>query len=238
MKTIAIILAGGVGKRMGGGVPKQFLNLNGKPIIAHTIDNFERCADVDGILIVCVKDWIPELRTIVDTYHFSKVKWIVEGGNTSHDSTRNGIFALRNILDKDDFIIIHDAARPILPQQAIMEMLAVAKEKGNASLAIPCHETLLYTEDQLSGNSQLDRSKVMRIQTPQSYQYGPMVQLYEQAEKDNLHDFVYADIVAVHYGMRVFFSKGFSNNIKITKQEDIPLCQARMQFSEEELYSL
>lgn len=238
MKTIAIILAGGVGKRMGGTIPKQFLNLNDKPIIAYTIDNFQRCDVVDGVLVVCVKDWIPELRRIVNEFQLSKVQWVVEGGDTSHDSTRNGVFALRHVLEKDDFVIIHDAARPILPQQAILEMMSVAKKYGNASLAIPCHETLIYTDDQASGTSQLDRSKIMRIQTPQTYQYGSILKLYEQADADNLHDFIYADLVAVHYGMRVYFSKGFTNNIKITKGEDLSLCKALMQFSEKELYSL
>lgn len=237
MKNYVIILAGGIGSRMGGFMPKQFLSLNDKPVIVYTLENFERNPNVDGIVIVCVKDWIQHLREILCEYKISKVIDIIDGGKTGHDSTRNGIFYLKNKISDDDFIIIHDAARPILPQKAIDEMLKVAHEKGNASLAIPCYETILYTDDGKSGDKQLDRNKIMRIQTPQAYKYGFMVELYEKAEKENKHDFVYADLVLVYYGKTVYFSKGFANNIKITRKEDIPLCKALMSFSEEELFS-
>lgn len=238
MKVNVILLAGGVGNRMGAPMPKQFLSLNDKPVIVHTIMNFQKSERINDIVVVCVKDWIPQLEQIVEEYNLTKVKWIVEGGATSHDSTRNGMFFLKDKLSKkNDFVVIHDAARPILPQRAINEMLDLAMENGNASLAIPCYETVIYTDDQKSGIEQLDRNKLMRIQTPQAYNYGFLLELYEKAEIDNIHDFVYADIVAVHYGKRVFFSKGFTNNIKITKKEDIPLCKALMNFSEDELYS-
>ncbi len=237
MKNYVIILAGGIGSRLGGPMPKQFLSLNDKPVIVHTLENFERNKNIDGIIIVCVRDWISHLKEILLEYKISKVIDIVEGGETGHDSTRNGIFSLREKLSSDDYIIIHDAARPILPQAAIDEMLKVAHDKGNASLAIPCYETVIYTDDGSSGDKQLDRCKIMRIQTPQTYRYGEILPLYDMAEKENKHDFVYADLVLIYYGKTVYFSKGFTNNIKITRKEDIPLCKALMTFSEEELFS-
>lgn len=237
MKNYVIILAGGIGSRLGGPMPKQFLSLNDKPVIVHTLENFERNKNIDGIIIVCVRDWISHLKEILLEYKISKVIDIVEGGKTGHDSTRNGIFSLREKLSTDDYIIIHDAARPILPQAAIDEMLKVAHDKGNASLAIPCYETVIYTDDGSSGDKQLDRCKIMRIQTPQAYRYGEILPLYDMAEKENKHDFVYADLVLIYYGKTVYFSKGFTNNIKITRKEDIPLCKALMTFSEEELFS-
>ena len=237
MRNVAIILAGGVGQRMGAPIPKQFLEIKGKPIIVHTINNFEVNPNVDAVLIVCNADWIDYFKELVSKYDLKKVKWIVSGGNTSHDSTRNGLFHLRDLLDEDDFVIIHDAARPILPQKAIDDMLAVAHEKGNASLAIPCHETVIYTDDQKSGDKDLDRSKLMRVQTPQAYRFGEILPLYDRAEKENKHDFVYADLVAIYYGVRIYFSKGFTNNIKVTSPEDIPLCESLMGFDDSQLYS-
>jgi len=237
MKHVAIILAGGSGTRMGGAMPKQFLSLNDKPVIVHTLERFQNNESIDAILIVCIKDWIEHLKEILDEFKMPKVKWIVEGGDTSHDSTRNGIFFLKDKLSDDDQVIIHDAARPILPQQSINEMLRVSHEKGNASLAIPCHETILYTQDGLSGDKQLDRSSIMRIQTPQAYNYKLIRSVYEKAEADGKHDFIYADLVCIHYGVRIYFSKGFTNNIKITRKEDIPLCKSLMKFSEEELFN-
>ena len=135
-------------------------------------------------------------------------------------------------------MIIHDAARPILPQKAIDVMLSVAHNKGNACLAIPCYETVLYTDDQLAGTKQLDRNKIMRIQTPQAYCYKMLCSLYERAEEEDLHNFVYADLVAIYYGKTVFFSKGFVNNIKITRKEDITLCRSLMTFTDDELFNI
>lgn len=237
MKHIAIILAGGSGTRMGGAMPKQFLSINDKPVIIHTLEKFQNNENIDAILIVCIKDWIEYLKEILDEFKIPKVKWVIEGGNTCHDSTRNGIFFLKNILNNDDQIIIHDAARPILPQQAINEMLRVSHKKGNASLAIPCHETVLYTKDNLSGDKQLDRSSIMRIQTPQAYNYKLISSVFKKAETDNKHDFIYADLVCIHYGECIYFSKGFTNNIKITRKEDIPLCKSLMNFTDEELFN-
>lgn len=236
VKNYVIILAGGVGSRVGDVVPKQFLSINDKPVIVHTILNFQKCDAVEGILVVCLSGWIDYMKAIVVEYKLSKVKWIVEGGCTGYESTRNGIMALKGILSKDDYVIIHDAARPILPQKAITEMLSVAYEKGNASLAIPCYETVIYTDDKVSGNKQMDRNSIMRVQTPQAYNYNYLLSLYEKAEAEGKRDFVYANLVVINYGGTIYFSKGFINNIKITTKEDIALCESLMNFSDDELF--
>lgn len=237
MKNIAIILAGGIGSRMGADVPKQFLMIENKPVIIHTLEKFSKHDDIDSILVVCESNWITYLEKLIDIYKTEKVKWIIPGGDTGHNSTRNALFFLKEYIDKDDFVIIHDAARPILPKIAIDEMLKIAHKKGNASLAIPCHETVIYTEDQVSGNKELDRNKLMRVQTPQAYRYSLILPWYEKAEEENKHDFVYADIVGVYYGARIYFSQGFINNIKITRKEDIVLCKALLHMKDEQLYS-
>ncbi len=238
MSNFVILLAGGTGSRMGANMPKQFLIVKDKPVIVHTIENFQKNSSIDSIAVVCIKGWINYMQTIIDEYNLYKVKWVIEGGQTGHDSTRNGLFFLKEKIKKEDFIIIHDAARPIVPQQAINNMMEIAYINGNASLAVPCYETAIFTDDKLSGTKDLDRNSFMRVQTPQAYRYGDILQLYEMAEKEDKHDFVYADLVYIYYGRRVFFSKGFTNNIKITKREDIALCEALMKFTEEELYSL
>ena len=205
MNTTAVILAGGVGKRMGADRPKQFLEIRGKPIIAHTIENFQRNSNVDAVVVVCVEDWIGRLEGIVAEYGLDKVEAIVPGGETSHDSTRNGMFFFRGRLGEGDYVIIHDAARPIFPQAAIDEMMRVAREHGNASLAIPCYETIIYTEDQLSGVKELDRNSLMRVQTPQAYGYNDLLSLYDRAESEDQHDFIYADILYLLYDRLGYF---------------------------------
>lgn len=237
MRNVAVILAGGIGSRMGIDLPKQFLEIKGIPVIIHTLKNFEKNPNISDILIVCESNWINYLKQVLSNYCISKVKWIIPGGKTGHDSTSNAVLFLEGKLNDNDLIIIHDAARPILPQAAINDMIEIAKDKGNASLAIPCHETVILTYDKKSGIEDLNRDTIMRVQTPQAYKASFIIPLYKQAFKECKHDFVYADLVAIYYGKRIFFSKGFTNNIKITKKEDIVLCESLMNFSENELFN-
>ena len=130
MKHIAIILAGGVGKRMGGAMPKQFLSLNDKPVIVYTLENFQRNENIDGIVVVCVEDWIEHLKEILDEYKITKVKWVVAGGDTSHDSTRNGIFFLKDKLEDGDQVIQADVPMAEMMTYA-NELRAMTQGRGS-----------------------------------------------------------------------------------------------------------
>ena len=237
MQNYVVLLAGGVGKRMGSSVPKQFIEVNGKPIIAYSIENFQRNPQIDKIVVVCVKDWIDKLKEIIAKYSLSKVEWIIEGGSTGHDSIRNGVFFLKDKLRPDDFIIVHDAVRPILPQKAIDEVIRVAHEKGNASSSIACHPPIVYTEDFESGITDVDREHVMLTASPQAFKYSLALKCYEQAERENRHDFTFTSSLLIHYGERVYFAKGTTSNIKITTKEDIALFEALLKVPEELLYT-
>ena len=225
-----VILAGGIGSRLKSVMPKQFVKINDSPIIVHTIRNFELNDNIDNIVIVCLNEWIDYTQNIVETYQFKKVSAIVPGGATGHQSTKNGVYFLKNILSDDDYVIIHDAARPIVSQAAINDLINIAKEKGNACSAISCYETVLLTENRTSGKEQIDRNSIKRVQTPQCYKYGLIRSLYEQADKDGKDDFVYANTMALHYGVEIFFSQGSNSNIKITTKEDIVLFKALLYY--------
>ena len=237
MKNYVILLAGGVGKRMQSEVPKQFLEVEGKPIIVYSIENFQRNEKVEKIVVVCVKDWICYLYDLVQKYSLTKVVWIIEGGKTGHDSIRNGVFFLKDKIRFDDYIIVHDAVRPILPQKAINEVIRVAHENGNASSSIACHPPIVYTEDFKSGITDVDREHVMLTASPQVYQYGLALKCYERAEKENKHDFTFTSSLLIHYGERVYFAKGTTSNIKITQKEDLALFRALLTVPEDLLFS-
>ena len=236
MKNYVILLAGGVGKRMGADTPKQFLEIDGRPIIVHTIKRFQSNPQIEKIVVVCVKDWIDHLKRLIEKYSLSKVEWITEGGDTGHDSIRNGVFFLRDKIEPDDFIIVHDAVRPVLPQKAIDEVIRVAYENGNASSSIVCHPPIVYTEDHKSGIKDVDRDHVMLTASPQAYRYSLALKCYEKAEKENKHNFTFTSSLLIHYGERVFFAKGTTNNIKITQKEDLALFDALLKVPEELLY--
>lgn len=225
-----IILAGGIGSRVKSAIPKQYIEINDCPIIVHTIRNFEDNPNIDNIVIVCLEQWVSYTQQIVEKYGFTKVKDIVVGGETGHISTRNGVYSLSGRLSDDDYVIIHDAARPIVSQSVINDLIDVAKQHDNACSAISCYETVLLTENRTSGKEQIDRNRIIRVQTPQCYKYGLIKSLYEKADRDDLHDFVYANTMALHYGVEIFFSKGSNSNIKITTKEDIVLFKALLYY--------
>ena len=237
MKNYVIMLAGGVGKRMGADIPKQFMKVDGKPIIVYSIENFQRHEEIEEILIVCVKEWIEYLKRIIKEYNLTKVKWITEGGDTSHDSIRNGVLFLENKIELDDYVIVHDAVRPILPQKAIDEVLRVAHEKGNASSSIACHPPIVYTDDFESGISDIDREHVMLTASPQAYKYSLVLNCYKKAELEDKHNFTFTSSLLIHYGNRVYFAKGTTCNIKITQKEDLALFTALLKVPEEAQYS-
>lgn len=237
MKNYVILLAGGVGKRMGGDIPKQFMEVDGMPIIVYTLERFQRNPQIEKIVVVCVKDWIDHLRELIEQYSLTKVKWIIEGGDTGHDSIRNGVFFLKDKIEPGDFVVVHDAVRPILPQKAIDEVLCVAHENGNASSSIVCHPPIVYTEDGKSGITDVDREHVMLTASPQVYNYALALKCYEKAEQENKHDFTFTSTLLIHYGERVYFAKGTTSNIKVTKKEDLALFGALLKVPEELLFS-
>ena len=232
-----ILLAGGVGKRMGADIPKQFIKVKGKPIIVYSIENFQRNKQIEKIVVVCVKDWIDYVKELVKEYGLTKVEWVIEGGSTGHDSIKNGLFFLRDKVNPDDYIIVHDAVRPILPQKAIKEVLCVAHEKGNASSSIVCHPPIVYTEDGVSGVKDIDREHVMLTASPQAYKFSLALSCYEKAEAENKNNFTFTSSLLIHYGERVYFAKGTTSNIKVTKKEDIALFEALLNVPEELLFS-
>ena len=237
MKNYVILLAGGVGKIMGTDIPKQFLEVDGKPIIVYSIENFQKNPQIEKIVVVCVKDWIDKTWELVKKYSLTKVEWIIEGGSTGHDSIRNGVFFLKDKVDPDDHIIVHDAVRPVLPQKAIDEVIRVSHEKGNASSSIECHPPIVYTEDHESGITDVDREHVMLTASPQAFKYSLALKCYEQAEAEDYHTSTFTSSLLIHCHERVYFAKGTSCNIKITRKEDLALFEALLKIPEEHLYN-
>ena len=237
MKNYVVLLAGGVGKRMGADIPKQFIEVNRKPIFVYTIENFQRNNQIEKIVVVCVKEWMQHLKDIIEKFELTKVEWIIEGGSTGHDSIKNAVFFLKDKISPDDFIIIHDAVRPILPQKAINEVLKVAHENGNASSSIPCYPPVVYTDDFKSGISDIDREHVMLTASPQAYKYSLALKCYEKATQENRNDFTFTSSLLIHCGERVYFAKGTTCNIKVTRKEDLALFGALLNVPEELLFS-
>ena len=132
MKTIAIILAGGSGKRMGQTIPKQFINVNDKPILIYTLEAFEKNPLIDDIVVVCIDGWQDVLTAYAKQFNITKITQIVKGGATGQESIRNGVYSLEGKAQKGDIVIIHDGIRPIIDDIVLNDIVVKAREYGNA----------------------------------------------------------------------------------------------------------
>ena len=146
--TTALIFAGGTGHRMNSrSKPKQFLEMHGKPIIIYTIEHFEYHEGIEQIVVVCLKDWISELQGLIKRYGITKVRKIVPGGETGHDSIYLGLLAMKDIADADDIVLIHDGVRPLINRELISRNIMAVERYGNAITVEAARESVICSVD-------------------------------------------------------------------------------------------
>lgn len=160
----AIILAGGVGSRVGAGRPKQFIEVLGKPVLAYTIEIFQNNPQIDAIEVVCHKKWKEYLMGMIEQYGLSKVKWIADGGDTFQDSVMSGINNLKDTIKPDDYVMIQYGAAPFKSDKIVNDVIRVMKDKGSAITATPCYQLLLGSNDEnATSKTWVDRDKYIQI---------------------------------------------------------------------------
>ena len=172
MANIGLIIAGGAGTRMHQDIPKQFLTVNERPVIIYTLEAFERHEEIDALVAVCLEGWENVLDAYTRQFGISKLKHIISGGRTEHESIRNGVFELEKYYSPDDIVLIHAANRPLLEAWVISECIRTTREKGNAITSLPCIEVMLGTQDGLTASQEYHRSAMRRTQTPQAFRLG------------------------------------------------------------------
>ncbi len=224
MTNVGIILAGGVGSRVGRGIPKQFIEVLGKPIIAYTMDIYQRNPNIDYIEIVCIESHIDKLKEIVEKYGYTKVRWICQGGSDFQHSVINGVNNLSDDLEDDDIVLIHYAAAPFTSDYIINDSIKVSMEKGNSVSATPCLLLLGKNEGDKS-TTWVDRDAVIQLNGPQGFKYGYVKQLYDEAISKNLLEKVEPHTTTLMFYMdrTIYFAKGDQTNLKITTEDDLAL---------------
>lgn len=232
--NIALILAGGHGSRTEQDIPKQFMNVYEKPLIIYTLENFEKHPDIDGIAVVCLEGWHEVLKAYARQYRITKLNWVVEGGKDGQESTWKGIEALKDICSQDDIILVHDAIRPFITPEVITDAITKCRQKGSGLSAVRCQETIVRTNDGVSGEEGIARQDIMRVQTPQAYPYGKALWAYEEAERRGIKGEVYINTLMLRLGEKVFFSKGTEKNVKITTVEDLEVFKALLNMERED----
>lgn len=235
MKNIAAIFAGGSGVRMNTkSRPKQFLELNGKPIIIYTLELFDNHPEVDAIVVACIESWIPFLKKMLRKFEINKVVDIVAGGQTGQDSIYNALCAAERYAGDDDAtVMIHDGVRPLITEQTITSNLRTVEAYGSCITCVPATETFIVTQPDGSLNIP-SRANSLIARAPQSFKLKDIIAAHRQAIADNRHNFIDSCTMMSHYNHHLATVMGPMENIKITTPTDYFLFRAMVKVHEDQ----
>ena len=235
MKNIALILAGGIGERVGYEKPKQFIKIAGKTVIEHTIDIFEKNKNIDEVYIVVHPNYKDYLEELIKKNKYKKIVGIVNGGKTRRDSSRIGINSIN--ASENDNILIHDSVRLFLDDRIIKDVIGALNHHCAVDVAIPSTDTVIIVDD----NKIIDipnRDKMWLGQTPQGFKYKIIKKAHELSEEDNFTTVTDDCKLVQHYKLcDIYVVKGDQTNIKITYPQDIYLADRIFQIKSKKIIS-
>jgi 2-C-methyl-D-erythritol 4-phosphate cytidylyltransferase len=221
MITTVIIPAAGFGERMGATIGKQFLLLNNKPILVHTLERFEQCEEVTEIIVATQKSSFTIIEEIRQKYSLSKLKPPIEGGQRRQDSIAN---ALNYIDPNSEIIVVHDAVRPFVHNKEISQSIETAKYFGASIVAVRTKDTMKQASTDGRVEKTLNRSSLWNVQTPQTFQRQILKDAYAHAEKFNITA-TDDSFLAEQIGVLPIIVEGSYENIKITTPDDLLLAE-------------
>lgn len=228
--NIAVIIAGGVGSRMGQDLPKQFINVYDKPVLIYTLESFQKHPQVDAIELVCIDGWHEIVWAYVKQFNITKLKWIVSGGKTGQESIRNGVYGLEGKANPDDNIIIHDGIRPLVEPSVLSDVISKCSQYGNAVTSMPYNEQIfiINEDDETTTNKYIPRETLRRVSTPQAYRFDLLDEKYHEAyEKEiGIYGSHYTNTMMVELGVTLHFAAGSDKNIKLTTKDDLEMFKA------------
>ncbi len=228
--NIACIFAGGKGTRMTmADKPKQFLEIDNKPILCHTIEHFEQSKSIDKIIVVSAVDWIEYTKEIINKYGFKKVDCVIPGGDTALNSQYLGLqAAARWTDDEDSIVLVHDGVRPLINQKLIADCIDSVKKYGNGITTAPAIETIIRTDDEGRIIDIVERSSCQMARAPQAFRLYQLLKCHEKSVREGTHNFIDSASMMRYYGMELYTVLGPSDNIKVTTATDYYICKAML----------
>lgn len=235
----ALILAAGIDARFQMDVPKQFVNVNNRPMIVYTLEKFQTHSDIDEIVVVCLDGWQEVVRVYGKQFHITKLKAILAGGENAQKSTYIGLQYLKEQLQmkKGDIVVIHDAIRPMVSERLITKSMQMCRKCGMGVAAIYIMDAIMHTEDGKCGYDSINRNEIMKIQTPQSFDFDYIWSMHNQAIKEGKIGFWDNTGMLTSLDEKIYFSEGSDLNMKVNSTEDVAMFKAlykMAQDSEEE----
>ena len=220
--TYGVILAGGIGSRMGGDKPKQYLTVKDKPIIIYTIEKFLVVPEFEKIIVLCPKQWVEHTKNLVEK-HAAKA--------TRNETIMNAIKFIdsEGNLNDDTIIVTHDSVRPFVTHRIIMENIAAAKEFGACDTVVPATDTIVEALDNTVISNIPDRSKMYQGQTPQSFKALKLKNMYDALTEEEKNILTDAAKIFVIKGEKVALVQGETYNMKITYPYDLRVAKSLLE---------
>lgn len=224
----ALILAAGTDVRFQMDVPKQFVNVNNRPMIVYTMERFQQHPDIDEIVVVCLEGWQEVVRVYGKQFHITKLKAILPGGKNAQQSTYHGLQYMKDQLGmkQGDVVVIHDAIRPMVSEGLITKSMQMCHKCGMGVAAIYVMDAIMRTEDGKSGFASINRSEIMKIQTPQAFDFEYIRSMHKRAIEEGKIGFWDNTGMLTSLGEKIYFSEGSDLNMKVNTTEDVAMFKA------------
>lgn len=222
----AVIFAGGVGSRMNSSTPKQFMDIDYKPVIIHTIERFQMHNLIDRISVVCLESRLEELRSLIAHHAMDKVKYLVPGARTGQQSIYKGLKAIydESITPENDIVLINDGVRPFVSQEIITRCIECVKKYGSAITAAPVPDTIGLVDENTSEIFEIpDRKKCYALKAPQGFYLNDIINAHHEAMNENLYCFTNSAELFRYYGHKIYVVIDNGVNFKITAPADIEI---------------
>ena len=234
--NIAMIFAGGRGVRMGSGIPKQFLEIHGKPVLVHTLELFQEHDMIDKIYISVLEDYIGKTQKLVDRYGLDKVVSIIPGGATAQDSIYNVLKDAEKENDGDSIVLLHDGVRPFVSYDTIKQNIESVQKYGSAITCTACYETILLSKSGEKVDSVPYRKDTFAAQAPQSFRLKDIIAAHDEVRAINpsYENMVDACTIMTTLGKEAHMISGNRGNIKVTTPEDVYMFRALLNYKENE----
>ncbi len=230
--NIGVIFAGGVGSRMKtSGLPKQFLKVNGKPILIHTLEYFQNNKDIDAIVLASISTHLDYCHELAEKYGITKLKRIVPGGSNGQESIYNALCAAEEISKGEaDVVLIHDGVRPLITDKLLSDNIKCVRENGSAITCVECKETIaVENTDDNTIETTVERSTARLARAPQSFYLKDILEVHRKAIAEGFNTAVDSCSLMLKYGKKLSIVIGSSENIKITTPDDFYVFKAMLE---------
>ena len=222
----ALILAAGTDSRFKMDIPKQFVNVNNIPVIVYTLEVFQNHPDIDEIIVSCLDGWQEMVRVYGKQFNITKLKDILPGGRDAQESTYKGLQKIKDKMGQGDIVVIHDAIRPLVTEEIISKSMDMCRKRGMGVAATHIMDTIMHSGNGKEGYQSINRYEIMKVQTPQSFNFNLILGLHERAIEEKCVGAWDNSSMITKLGEKVIFSEGSDLNMKINTLEDVAMFKA------------